>query len=79
MCPYLHLGPLLLSRHHVVALVLLDRTKHTDAHLVGAAVELQPLLMLWADLAVQVADFIHQLVSLEGGVLVVGLQVLLAV
>lgn len=79
MFPYLHLGSLLLSGHHVVALVLLDCAQHADAHLVSAAVELQPLLMLWADLAVQVADFVHQLVSLEGGVLMVGLQVLLTV
>lgn len=62
-----------------MALVLLDCAQHTDAHLVSAAIELQPFLMLRADLAVQVADFIHQLVSLEGSVLMVGLQVLLAV
>lgn len=76
---HLLLRPLLLRRHHVVTFVLLDRAQHTDAHLVGAAVEFQALLMLGADLSVQVADFIHQLVAFEGGRLKVGLQVLLTV
>ena len=76
---YLHVCSLLLGRHHVVTLVFLDRAQHADAHLVGAAVQLQPLLMLRADLPVQVPDLVHQLVPLEGGVLVVGLQVLVAI
>ena len=76
---YLLLSPLLLGRHHVVALVLLDGAQNADAHLVRLAEELQALLMLGADLPVQVADLVHQLVPLEGGRLVVGLQVLVAV
>lgn len=59
--------------------VFLHRAQHADTHLVGAAEQLQALLMLRADLPVQVTDFVHQLVPLEGGRLVVGLEVLLAV
>lgn len=59
--------------------VLSDCTQHTDAHLVGAAEQLQALLMLRADLPVQVTRLIHQLVSLERGGLVVRLDVCLAV
>lgn len=59
--------------------VLFDRAQHTDAHLVGAAVQLQALLMLGADLPVQVADFIHQLVPFKGGRLKMGLEMFLAV
>lgn len=59
--------------------VLLDRTQHTDTHLVGATEQLQALLMLGTDLSVQVADFVHQFVPLESGRLVVGLEMLLAV
>lgn len=70
---------LLFSRCNVVTPVLSDRTQHTDAHLVGAAEQLQALLMLRADLPVQVTRLIHQLVSFEGGGLVVRLDVGLAV
>lgn len=76
---YLLLRSLLLRRHHVVTFVFLHRAQHADAHLVGAAEQLQAFLMLRADLPVQVTDFVHQLVPLEGGRLVVGLEVLLAV
>lgn len=76
---YLLLRSLLLRRHHVVTFVFLHRAQHADAHLVGAAEQLQAFLMLRADLPVQVTDFVHQLVPLEGGGLVVGLEVLLAV
>lgn len=62
-----------------MALVFFHCAQHADTHLVGATEQLQTLLMLRADLPVQVADFIHQLVPLKGGRLVVGLQVLLAV
>lgn len=62
-----------------MAFVLLHRAQYADTHLVSAAEQLQALLMLWADLPVQVTDFVHQLVPLEGGRLVVGLEMLLAV
>lgn len=76
---YLFLCSLLLGRDHVVAFVFLHRTQHANAHLVGAAEQLQTLLMLRADLPVQVTDLVHQLVPLEGGRLIVGLEMLLAV
>lgn len=76
---YLLLRSLLLGRDHVVTFVFLHRAQHANAHLVGAAEQLQTLLMLRADLSVQVTDLIHQLVPLEGGRLVVGLEMLLAV
>lgn len=62
-----------------MAFVFFHCTQHTDTHLVSATEQLQTLLMLRADLPVQVADFIHQLVPLKSGRLVVRLQVLLAV
>ena len=53
--------------------------QHADAHLVRAAEQLEAFLVLRADLAVQVARLVHQLVPLEGGRLVVRLDVRLAV
>lgn len=76
---YLLLCPLLLSRYHVMTLVLLHCAQHTDTHLIGATEQLQTLLMLGTDLSVQVANFIHQLVPFKGGRLIVGLEMLLAV
>lgn len=76
---YLFLCSLLLGRDHVVTFVFLHRAQHANAHLVGAAEQLQTLLMLRADLPVQVTDFIHQLVPLEGGRLVVRLEMPLTV
>lgn len=63
----------------VVAAVLSDSTQHADAHLVRATEQLQAFLVLGADLPVQVARLIHQLVPLEGGWLVVWLDVRFAV
>lgn len=77
--PLLLICPLLLSRHHVVTFVFFHCTQHTDTHLIGATEQLQTLLMLGTDLSVQVADFIHQLVSFKSVGLVVGLEMLLAV
>lgn len=62
-----------------MAAVLSDRTQHTDAHLVRAAEQLQAFLMLRTDLPVQMARLVDQLVPLEGGGLVVRLDVRLAV
>lgn len=62
-----------------MAAVLFDSTQHADTHLVRATEELQAFLVLGADLPVQVARLIHQLVSLEGGRLVVWLDVRFAV
>lgn len=62
-----------------MAAVLSDSTQHTDAHLVRAAEQFQALLVLGADLPVQVARFIHQLVSLEGGRFIMRLDVRFAV
>lgn len=59
--------------------MLSDSTQHTDTHLIRATEQLQALLMLGADLPVQVARLIHQLVSLEGGRLIMWLDVRLAV
>lgn len=53
--------------------VLLHGAQNTDTHLVRLAEELQTLLMLGANLSVQMADLIHQLVPLEARVLIVGL------
>ena len=50
-----------------MALVFTDCADSTDTHLVCSTEELQGFLVLWADLPVQVARLIHQLVSLEGG------------
>lgn len=76
---YLFLCSLLLCRDHVVAFVFLHCAQHTNAHLVGATEELQAFLMLRTDLPVQVTNFIDQLVPLEGGRLIVGLEMLLAI
>lgn len=62
-----------------MAAVLPDGTQHTDTHLVRATEQLQALLVLRTDLPVQVTCLIHQLVPLEGGRLVVRLDVCLAV
>lgn len=62
-----------------MAAVLSDSTQHTNAHLVRATEQLQALLVLGADLPVQVARLIHQLVPLEGGRLVMWLDVRFAV
>lgn len=62
-----------------MAAVLSDSTKHADTHLVRTTEQLQALLMLGADLPVQVARLIHQLVSLEGGRLIMWLDVRFAV
>lgn len=62
-----------------MAPVLADRADSADTHLIRLAEELQGLLVLRADLSVQVPQLVHQLVPLEGGRLVVRLQVLLAV
>lgn len=62
-----------------MAAVLSDSTQHTDAHLVGAAEQLQAFLVMGADLPVQVTGLVHQLVSLEGGGLVMRLDVGFAV
>lgn len=64
---------------NVVSAVLSDSTQHADTHLVRATEQLQALLMLGADLPVQVARLIHQLVSLEGGRFVMWLDVRFAV
>lgn len=76
---YLLFCSLLLRRDHVVTFVFLHRAQHANAHLVGAAEQLQAFLMLRTDLPVQMADFIDQLVPLKGGRLIVGLEMLLAV
>jgi len=76
---HLFVDALLLRRGDVVAAVLFDSTQHADAHLVGATEQLQAFLVLRADLPVQVARLVHQLVPLEGGRLVVGLDVRFAV
>lgn len=78
-CSHLHLASLLFGRYHVMALVLLHSAQHTNTHLVCAAVQLQAFLVLWADLPVQMPNFIHQLVPLEGPRLIVRFQVLLTV
>lgn len=62
-----------------MAAVLSDSTQHADAHLVRATEQLQALLVLGADLPVQVARLVHELVPLERGRLVVRLDVRLAV
>lgn len=62
-----------------MAAVLSDSTQHTDTHLVRATEQLQAFLMLGADLPVQVARLIHQLVSFEGRRLIMRLDVRLAV
>lgn len=59
--------------------MLSDSAQHTDAHLVRATEQLQAFLMLVADLPVQVARLIHQLVSLKGGRLIMWLNVRFAV
>lgn len=76
---YLLLAPLCLRRDDVMAPVLTDSADSTDAHLVRSAEQLQGLLVLRADLPVQVSQLVHQLVPFECGRLVVRLQVLLAV
>lgn len=76
---HLFLGPLLLSGHHVVTFMFFHGAEHANAHLVCPTKQLQTLLVLGADLPVQVTDFVHQLVPFEGGRFIVGLQVLLAV
>lgn len=60
-------------------LVLADSTEGANTHLVSTTEQLQALLVLRADLTVQVSQLIHQLVPLEGGRLVVGLQVLFTI
>lgn len=60
-------------------LMLADSTEGANTHLVGTTEQLQALLVQRADLTVQVPQHIHQLVPLEGGRLIVGLQVLFAV
>lgn len=62
-----------------MAAVLPHSTQHTYAHLVRATEQLQALFMLGADLPVQVARLIHQLVSLEGGRLIMWLDVCLTI
>ena len=62
-----------------MTLVLFHRTQHTDTHLISATKQLQTFLMLWADLPIQVADFVHQFVPFKSGRLVMRLEVLLAV
>lgn len=59
--------------------VLADGADSTDTHLISTTKELQTLLVLRADLPVQVPKLIHQFVSLESSRLVVGLQVFLTV
>lgn len=59
--------------------MLSDRAQHAYTHLVRATEQLQAFLVLGTDLPVQVARLIHQLVPLEGGRLVVWLDVCLAV
>lgn len=76
---YLLLAPLCLRRHDVVAPVFTDCADSADTHLVRSAEQLQGLLVLRADLPVQVPQLVHQLVPFERGRLVVRLQVLLAV
>lgn len=78
-CWYLFLAPLCLSGDDVVAPVLTDGADSADTHLIRPAEELQGLLVLRADLSVQVSQLVHQLVPFERGGLVVRLQVLLAV
>lgn len=62
-----------------MAAVLPDSAQHADAHLVGATEQLQAFLVMGADLPVQVTGLVHQLVSLEGGGLVMRLDVGFAV
>ena len=76
---YLLFSALFLCWGDVVAAVLSDSAQHTDTHLVRATEQLQALLMLRADLPVQVARLVHQLVPLEGGWLVMRLDVGFAV
>lgn len=59
--------------------VLADSTEGTNTHLVRTTEQLQALLVLRADFTVQVPQYVHQLVPLERGRLVVRLQVFLAV
>lgn len=58
-----------------MAAVLSDGTQDADAHLVRPAEQLQAFLMLGADLSIQVAQLIYQLVPLEGRRLIVRLDV----
>lgn len=76
---YLFLTPLRLSRDNVMAPVLTDCADSADTHLICSTEELQGLLVLRADLPVQVYQRLHQLVPFECGRFVVGLRVLLAV
>lgn len=62
-----------------MALVFADRADGTDTHLVSPTEELQGLLVLRADLPVQVSQLIHQLVPFERGRLVMWSQVLLTI
>lgn len=62
-----------------MTLVLTDGADSTDTHLISTAKELQALLVLRADLSVQVPQLIHQFVSLKGSRLIVGFQVFLTV
>lgn len=59
--------------------MLSHRTQHTDAHLVGATKQLQPFLVLGADLPVEMTRLIHQLVSLECRRLIMRLDVRLTI
>lgn len=62
-----------------MAPVFTDCADGTDTHLVRSTEQLQGLLVLRADLPVQVPQFVHQLVPFERGRLVMRPQVLLAV
>lgn len=77
--PHLLLTSLCLSWDNIMTLVLADGADSADTHLVGTAKKLQALLVLRADLSVQVPQFVHQFVSLESSRLIVGLQVFLTV
>lgn len=76
---HLFLRAFFFCRGDVVSAMFSDRAQHTDAHLVGATEQLQALLVLGADLPVQVSRLVHQLVPLEGGRLIMRLDVRLAV
>lgn len=78
-CDYLLLLHLLLSQHRVVALVFISQTQVADTLPVCAAVHLQQLVVSAADRLPELFGGRHQPVFLEGGGLVVRLDVHLAV
>jgi len=78
MTPDLLLGPLGPRGHRVVVLVLVHHAEHADGRAVGAAVGLQQLVVLRAQLVPHLPRGRHQLVLHQRRVLVVRLDVVLA-